>query len=96
MRNDLDSDAQLEVEISNLVASESEFQMVQSLIQSGLGANISPITITSMSNVKDGIRYEVTFRVFDPRRFRTEQIQEWLYQSGLVDWRLDATFVHPD
>ncbi len=95
MHNDLDANAQLEVEISNLVASEAEFEKAQSLIQSGLGANMSPITINSLSNFRGSLRYGMTFRVFDPRGFRKEKVQEWLHEAGLVGWRLNATFVRP-
>jgi hypothetical protein len=95
MRNDLDADAQLEVEITNLVATEAEIQNAQSLIESGLGSNISPILVTPDGTAKGGTRFEMTFRVFNPNRFRNAQIQEWLYEAGLVGWRLDATFVPP-
>lgn len=93
MRNDLDADAELEVEIANLVATEAVIQNAQSLIESGLGSNISPILVTSDGIAKGGKMFEFSFRVFNPNRFRNEQIQEWLYQAGLVGWRLSATFV---
>lgn len=95
MRNDLDADAQLEVEITNLVAMETEILSARSLIESGLGSNISPILITPDGTAKGGTRFEMAFRVFNPKRYRNEQIQEWLYQAGLVGWRLNATFVPP-
>lgn len=96
MKNDLDKDAQLGVKVSNIIASEAEFKRAKSLIQSGLGSNLSPIAITSMSNVKGGIRYEISFRVFDPKRFRTEQVQEWLYEVGVVGWSIHSTLVRPE
>ena len=95
MRNELDSDAQLEVEITNLVATETEIQSARSLIESGLGSNISPIMVTPDGTAKGGTRFEMTFRVFNPKRYRNEQVQEWLYQAGLVGWRLNAIFAPP-
>lgn len=93
MRNDLDADAELEVEITNLVATEAEIQNAQYLIESGLGSNISPILVTPDGTEKGSTRFKMAFRAFNPNRFRNEQIQEWLYQAGLVGWRLNATYV---
>ena len=95
MGNELDADAELEVEIINLVATEAEIQNAQSMIESGLGSNISPILVTPDGIAKGGTRFEMAFRVFNPNWFRSEQVQEWLYQAGLVGWKLNATFVPP-
>ena len=95
MQNEIDENAQLEVNISNLYATDIELVAFRTLIETGLGKNISPISINFISNNKKGKKYEIIFRVFEPTMFLQEKIQNWLYEAKLVGWNLKATFVRP-
>ncbi len=95
MKNELDEHAQLDVEITNLRATNEELEKLKHLIVAGLGKNATPLKITAVSNDAKGSRYEVTFRVFNPRHFNLSTVQDWLYAVALVGWSLNATFVRP-
>jgi hypothetical protein len=93
--NELDEHAQLDVEISNLRATDEELEKLKHLIVTGLGKNATPPKITAVSNDAQGSRYELTFRVLNPKHFELSIVQNWLYISALVGWSLNATFVRP-
>ena len=95
MNNELDEHAQLDVAISNLRATDEELKKLKDLISTGLGINATPLRITAVSNDAKDSRYEVTFRVLEPKHFNLSTVQDWLYAATLVDWSLNATFVRP-
>lgn len=95
MNNELDKHDQLDVEISNLRATEEELEKLKNLIVTGLGKNATPLKIMAVSNDVKGSRYQVTFRVLDPKHFNISTVQDWLYEATLVGWAINATFVHP-
>lgn len=95
MNNVLDEHAQLDVEISNLRATDEELGKLKALIVTGLGNNATSLKVTAISNDIKGSRYELTFRVLNPRHFKLSTVQDWLYAAGLVGWNLNATFVRP-
>ena len=95
MKNELDENAQLDVEISNLYANEAELEKLRSLVAKGLGSNATELSIQSVANTAKGTRYEVKFRVVDPRQFDIDRVKDWLHEALLVGWRLSATFVRP-
>lgn len=95
MNNELDEHAQLNVEISNLRATDEELEKLKHLIVTGLGKNATPPKITAVSNDAKGICYELTFRVLNPKNFEQSTVQNWLYAVTLVGWTLKATFVRP-
>lgn len=93
MNNALDENAKLDVDISNLLATEEELDKLKELIVKKLGVNTTPPKVTfDRSNVK-GDFYEVSFTVLKPKSFNVDIIQEWLYSLTLVGWHIDATFV---
>lgn len=95
MNNELDAHAQLDVEISNLRATDEELEKLKDLIVTGLGNNATSLKVTAVSNDAKGSRYELTFRVLNPRHFKLSTVQDWLYAATLVGWNLNATFVRP-
>lgn len=95
MNNELDEHAQLDVEISNLRATDEELEKLKCLIVTGLGKNATPLKITAASHDSKGSRYEITFRVLNPRNFNPSTVQDWLHAVALVGWSLNATFVRP-
>jgi len=95
MNNELDEHAQLDVEITNLRATDEELEKLKYIIVTGLGKNATPLKITAVSNDAKGSRYEVTFRVLNPRHFNLSIVQDWLHAATLVGWSLNATFVRP-
>lgn len=95
MNNELDEHAQLEVEISNLRATDEELERLRHLIVTGLGKNATPLKIAAVSNDAKGSRYEVTFRVLNPRHFNLSTVKDWLHAATLVGWSVNATFVRP-
>lgn len=95
MNNALDEHAQLDVEISNLRATDEELENLKALIVKCLGNNATSLKVTAISNDTKVIRYELTFRVLNPRHFKLPTVQDWLYAAGLFGWNLNATFVRP-
>lgn len=95
MTNEFGQAGQLDVEISNLYANDAEIEELQELVDRGLAGIASPLVITAISNGAKGTRYEMTCRVFEPKKFRLERVQDWLYEAKLVGWRLNATPVRP-
>ena len=94
MKNNLEKQAQLDVEITNLSATGEEIEKLKNLIVTGLGNNVSTLQIKAVSHDVKGSIYEVNFRVIDPRLYNDSMVQDWLYEAGLVRWCLDSTFVH--
>jgi hypothetical protein len=95
MNNELDENAQIDVEISNLYANDAELEKFQSLVAKGLGRNVTELSIKSIANIGKGTRYEVKFRVVNPRNFDIDRVKDWLHEALLVGWHLSATFVRP-
>jgi len=93
MNNILDENAQLEVEISNLRATDEELETFRSYIVRGLGTNATPPIIKTDGIDAEGLHHIVTFKVLDPRNFKIDTVKDWLHATLLVGWRLDATFV---
>ena len=93
MKNNLDKQAQLDVEITNLSATGEEIEKLKNLIVTRLGNNFSTLEIKTVSNDVKGSIYEVSFRVLDPMLYNDSMVQDWLYEAGLVRWCLDSTFV---
>ena len=93
MNNELDEHAQLDVEISNLRATDEELEELMTLIATEFGNIATPPKITGVSNDANGSRYELTFRVLDRRHYRESTVQDWLYAVPLVGWRLYTTTV---
>ncbi|OIQ65612.1 hypothetical protein GALL_528270 [mine drainage metagenome] len=96
MQNELDENANLNVEISNLSASPEELERVMNRISKSLGTSATVPKVTSMSNTKNGSRYTVEFVVLKPPRFNIDSVKDWLHSENLVGWRIDATFVRGD
>lgn len=94
MKNNLDKQVQLDVEITNLSATGEEIEKFKNLIVTRLGSNVSVLKIKAVSNDVKGSIYEVSFRVIDPRLYNDSMVQDWLYEAGLVRWCLDSTYVH--
>lgn len=95
MNNEIDENTQLDVEISNLRATDEELKKLKNLISTGLGKNSTPLRITVISNDAKGNRYEITFRVLNPKHFKISTVQDWLYAATLVGWNLNAAVVRP-
>lgn len=95
MNNELDENAQLDVEISNVRATDEELEKLKDLIFTGLGNNATSLKVTVVSNDAKGCRYELTFRVLNPRHFKPSTVQDWLYSVALVGWNINTTFVRP-
>ena len=95
MTNEFGQAGQLDVEISNLYASDAEIEKLQTLLDQGLAGIASPLVITAVSNNAKGTRYAVTCRVFEPKRFQQARVQDWPYEAKLVGWRLEVTTVRP-
>jgi hypothetical protein len=93
MNNILDGNAQLDVEISNLRATDEELETLKGYIVRGLGKNCTPPIINTDGIDTKGPRYIVTFKVLDPRNFKIDTVKDWLHAAILVGWRLEATFV---
>ncbi|GAC1569126.1 MAG: hypothetical protein NVS3B3_23190 [Aquirhabdus sp.] len=95
MNNEFDENAQLEVEISNLRATDKELENLKHLIATNLGKNATLLRITAVSNDAKGSCYEVKFRVLDPRHFNISTVQNWLHEGTLIGSMINATFVRP-
>jgi len=93
MNNELDENAQFDVVINNLRATDEELDKLKHLITKNLGKKATPLRITAVSDDAKGSLYEVKFRVLSPRHFNISKVQDWLYEAALVGWDLNATFV---
>jgi len=93
MDNILDKNAQLEVKIINLRATDEELETLRGYIVRGLGTNGTPPIIKTDGIDVKGFRHIVTFKVLDPQNFKIDTVKDWLHATLLVGWQLDATFV---
>ncbi|MFE8072597.1 hypothetical protein QQM79_16175 [Marinobacteraceae bacterium S3BR75-40.1] len=94
MNNEIDENAKLDVEISNLRATEDEVEKLKAMITEKFDRKITNPAITlDRVDSKGAPVYEVNFKVLDPKNFKIETIQEFLYSLSLVGWRVEGTFV---
>lgn len=93
MNHPIDENAQLDVEISNLRASDEELAVLKKLLERGLEAKATAPIIRSVGSDAKGKRYEVTFKVLEPRHFSMDAVKDWLHSATLVGWRIEATVV---
>ncbi len=95
MNNPIDEKAQLDVEISNLYATDAEIAAFTNMLVQGLGSKATTPMIRSVGVNAKGTRYEVTFKVLEPRHFSINKVRDWLHAAMLVGWNLDTTIVPP-
>lgn len=95
MNHPIDENAQLDVEISNLYATDAELATFKELLVRGLGGMATAPVIQAVGSNSKGTRYEVTFKVLEPKHFSPDTVKDWLHSAMLVGWRLEATFVPP-
>jgi len=93
MNNALDENAKLNVDISNLLATEEELEKLKELIVKKLGVNTTSPTVTFERSNGKGDFYEVNFTIPNPKSFKVDILKEWLHSLTLVGWHVNATFV---
>ncbi len=95
MNHPIDEKAQLDIEISNIYATDAELAVFTDMLVQGLGSKATAPTIRSVGANAKGTRYEVTFKVLEPKHFSLDRIKDWLHAAMLVGWNLEATVVPP-
>lgn len=95
MNHPIDERAQLDVEISNLYATDTEIATFTNMLVQGLGSKATAPTIRSVGVNAKGTRYEVTFKVLEPRNFSLDEVKDWLHAAMLVGWSIEAIFISP-
>lgn len=93
----LDENAQLEVEISNLILTEAEYELVAQMLDRKLMGNVSPITCERDSYNNESDYYEIRFRIYRPaEKDYSQKLGDWLRDIGHVGFRVSGTFVPPE
>lgn len=90
MQHEIFDNGQLNVEITNVKASDEEIEKLKACIAKGIGSkNAAPVVQLEGMSAK-GTRYTVKFSVRGPTYFDLSNVQEWLYSVGLVGWQIEA------
>lgn len=90
MLQEIFDNGQLNVEISNVVASKEEIEKLKACITQGIGnTNAAPLVRLNGMDQKS-IRYTVKFAVRGPAHFNLSSVQDWLYSVGLVGWNIES------
>ncbi|MGV2872039.1 hypothetical protein [Colwellia sp. E150_009] len=74
MSNALDENAKLDVNISNLLATEAELEKLKELIVNDLGNNTTSFEVTFESSNHKGDFYEISFTILKPKSSHRKMI----------------------
>lgn len=85
MHHEIYANAQYNVEINNIQASDAEIEKLKEVVAVGIGANNPPPVV-----VRDGTRYRMNFSIRGPRNFDDQMFVDWLHSVGLVGWSIEA------
>lgn len=90
MHHEIYEDGQLNVDISNVRATEEEIEKLKEAIIRGIGPRNMPPVVTLKGEDKRGNFYRVNFAIRGPMRFDLETVGKWLHSAFLVGWRIEA------
>jgi hypothetical protein len=93
MKNIIDDNANIDVVISSLRATEDEIKKLEYLLIKKIGAISTPPKASMERMDRKGTVYQVTFKVTEPKHFTLEVVQEILESLTLVGWNINGTFV---
>ena len=90
MTSTISENAQLNVQVSSLHASQKELAAAKAAIARVIGhLNAAPLSRLEGSDSK-GARYTLNFSVGGPGFFDLKAVQEALHEAGLVGWGIEA------
>lgn len=93
MKNIIDDNANINVVISSLRATENEIKKLENLLIKKIGAISTTPKLSVERMDQKGTVYQITFKVTEPKHFKLEIVQEILETLTLVGWNINGTFV---
>lgn len=90
MHHEIYANAQYNVEINNIRASDAEIERLKEIVAVGIGANNPPPVVVRDGMDRNGTRYRMNFSIRGPKSFDDQMFVDWLHSVGLVGWCLDA------
>lgn len=90
MHHEIYENAQLNVVINGIRATDEEIEKLKEVITRGIGHQNIPPVITSNEGDKRGAIYSANFALRGPRDFHDETLAKWLHSVGLVGWSFES------